>query len=79
MRSNGNGHAADVPRFYREDAIEGVATSFGLKIDQRVSVRFPGRCFAELEAWIVREGKTGRLSIDYSQGHGLSIQWEETR
>lgn len=78
MTGNGNGHA-NVPRFYREAAIEGVAQAFGFKVDVRTAVRFPGRCRAELEAWILREGKSGRLIVDYSQGHDCTITWEETR
>jgi len=82
MTGNGNGHVRaviEVPRFYRDTSIEGVATAFGYKVDARVVVRFPARCRAELEAWILREQKTGRLCVDYTQGHEAVITWEETR
>lgn len=80
MNGTGNGHDAfEVPRFYREPTIEGVATAFGYKLDARLTVRFPARCRAELEAWILREKKTGRLSVGYSEGGETFIHWEETR
>ena len=78
MNGNGNGHA-EVPRFYQTSSIDGVAEAFGFRLEARVSVRFPARCREELEAWIVREKKTGRISIGYSEGGYSYVHWEETR
>jgi hypothetical protein len=83
--SSTNGHGAHpqaddgVPTFYRTESIERIAWSFGQTVAERVTVRLPARCWTELERWIHRYGKSGRLLVDYSQGQEVWITWEETR
>jgi hypothetical protein len=75
---SGNGQS-DIPLFFRNPVIEGIARSFGYKTQTRVLVRFPARFVAELEAWIQREKKSGHLTIHYTEGTQSVVSWEETR
>lgn len=58
--------------------VRDLATIWGIGVAQRLSVRLPGVYRAELEAWIRRTGKTGCLSVGYSEGGLTWIGWEET-
>lgn len=55
-----------------------IAKILNAKVRQRKELRLPAKYRVEFEAWIARQGVSGRLSVDYSEGTACWLVWEET-
>lgn len=73
------GDANDGQPFHLNFSLEDIAERVGATVTSLKQVRLPIRFRTELEVWIKRQGLTGRLSLDYSQGTAGWIVWEERR
>ncbi len=61
------------------DSLDALAREVGVTIQTKQIARFPVEYRTAIEDFIRRQHLTGRLSVDFSQGHGGVLTWESSR